>query len=38
MIINYKRLNDNTKADGYDIPDKTQLINRIQVLARSPNH
>lgn len=21
MVINYKRLNDNTRNDGYDIPD-----------------
>ena len=30
MIINYKILNDNTKEESYDIPDKNQLINRIQ--------
>lgn len=30
MVINYKRLNDNTHTDSYNIPDKDQLINRIQ--------
>ena len=30
MIINYKRLNNNTKDDKYNIQDKDQLINRIQ--------
>jgi len=30
MVINYKRLNDNTRMDGYKLPDKTELINRIQ--------
>ena len=30
MVINYKRLNDNTKEDSYDISDKNELINRIQ--------
>lgn len=30
MVINYKRLNDNTRIDGYKLPDKTELINRIQ--------
>ena len=30
MIINYKRLNDNTVMDRYKLPDKTELINRIQ--------
>ena len=30
MVINYKRLNDNTRTDGYKLPDKTELINRIQ--------
>ena len=30
MVINYKRLNDNTVMDGYKLPDKTELINRIQ--------
>ena len=30
MVINYKRLNDNTKTDVYKLPDKTKLINRIQ--------
>ena len=30
MVINYKRLNDNTRDDGYEIPNKDQLINGIQ--------
>ena len=30
MVINYKRLNDNTIDDAYTIPDKTVLINKIQ--------
>lgn len=30
MVINYKRLKDNTVEDAYKIPDKDQLINRIQ--------
>nr|KYP56645.1 Putative polyprotein [Cajanus cajan] len=30
MIYNYKRLNDNTHIDGYTIPSKDALINRIQ--------
>ena len=30
MVINYKRLNDNTEDDKYNIPDIDQLINRIQ--------
>lgn len=30
MVINYKRLNDNTRTDGYKLPDKIELINRIQ--------
>ena len=30
MVINYKRLNDNTIDDAYNIPDKTILINKIQ--------
>ena len=29
MIINYKILNDNTRTDGYKLPDKTELINTI---------
>lgn len=29
MIINYKRLNDNTIDDGYNIPNKQEWINRI---------
>ena len=27
MVIDYRRLNDNTVDDGYDIPDKSKLIN-----------
>lgn len=30
MVINYKRLNDNTVADGYNIPDMKMLQNKIQ--------
>jgi len=30
MVYNYKRLNDNTHIDGYTIPSKYVLINRIQ--------
>lgn len=30
MVINYKRLNDNIKTNGYKLPDKIELINRIQ--------
>ena len=30
MVINYKRLNDNTIDDGYNIPNKQEWINRIQ--------
>jgi len=30
MVINYKKLNDNTIFDGYYIPNKTILFNRIQ--------
>ena len=30
MVINYKRLNDNTIEDAYKIPGKDSLINRIQ--------
>ena len=30
MIINYKRLNDNTCDDTYKIPNKDSLINFIQ--------
>ena len=30
MVINYKRLNDNTKSDSYNLPMKNQLINAIQ--------
>jgi len=29
MVINYKKLNDNTVFDGYYIPNKTVLFNRI---------
>ena len=30
MVYNYNRLNDNTVEDGYTIPSKEILINRIQ--------
>ena len=30
MVINYKKLNDNTVLDGYYIPNKIVLFNRIQ--------
>jgi len=30
MVINYKKLNDNTIFDGYYIPNKIVLFNRIQ--------
>ena len=30
MVINYKKLNDNTVFDGYYISNKTVLFNRIQ--------
>ena len=30
MVINYRRLNDNTVDDRYDIPDKSELINSIR--------
>ena len=30
MVINYKKLNDNTVFDGYYIPNQTALFNRIQ--------
>ena len=30
IVIDYRRLNDNTIDDGYDIPDKSELINSIQ--------
>ena len=29
-VLDYRKLNDNTMTDAYDIPDKTDLINRIQ--------
>nr|UCJ01189.1 putative reverse transcriptase [Strawberry vein banding virus] len=29
MVINYKKLNDNTKGDGYLLPNKEQLLQRI---------
>jgi hypothetical protein len=29
MVINYKRLNDNTIDNGYNIPNKQEWINRI---------
>ena len=30
MVINYKRLNDNTIDDAYNVPNKQEQINRIQ--------
>ena len=30
MVINYKRLNDNTYDDAYKFPNKDSLINSIQ--------
>jgi len=30
MVINYKKFNDNTVFDGYYIPNKMVLFNRIQ--------
>jgi len=33
MVINYKRLNDNTVFDGYYIPNKTVLFNRVQAAS-----
>lgn len=30
MVINYKRLNNNTYEDQYEIPGKDQLINCLQ--------
>ena len=33
MVINYKKLNDNTIFDDYNIPNKTVLFNRIQVAS-----
>ena len=30
IVINYKKLNDNTVFDGYYIPNKTDLFNKIQ--------
>jgi hypothetical protein len=30
MVINYKRLNDNTVDDAYNIPNKQEWINTIQ--------
>ena len=30
MLINYKRLNDNTEDDGYDIPTKEYLLGKIK--------
>ena len=30
MVIDYRRLNDNTANDAYDIPDKIELLNSIQ--------
>ena len=33
MVINYKKLNDNTVFDGYYIPNKTVLFNIVQPLG-----
>lgn len=33
MVINYKRLNDNTRIDGYNIQDKSQLIKFSQISS-----
>jgi len=33
MVINYKKLNDNTVFDGYYIPNKIVLFNRIQGVS-----
>ena len=30
MVIDYRRLNDNTIDNAYDIPNKSELINNIQ--------
>ena len=30
MVINYKRLNNNTEDDGYDIPTKEYLLGKIK--------
>ena len=30
MVIDYRRLNDNTVDDAYDILDKTELLNSIR--------
>jgi len=34
MVINYKKLNDNIAFDGYNIPNKIVLFNRIQEASR----
>jgi len=33
MIMNYKKFNDNTVFDGYYIPNKTVIFNRIQGVS-----
>ena len=33
MVINYKKLNDNTVFDGYYIPKKIIIFNRIQRIS-----
>ena len=33
MVINYKKLNDNTVFDGYCIPNKTVFFNRIKRVS-----
>ena len=30
IVINYKRVNNNTYEDGYKFPNKKELINKIQ--------
>ena len=30
IVINYKKLNENTVFDGYSIPNKIVFLNRIQ--------
>ena len=37
MVIDYRRLNDNTIDDAYDIPDKTELLNSIREVRYSVN-
>ena len=37
MVINYKKLNDNTYDDAYKIPNKDSLINSIQGQIQKEN-